>query len=195
MIIDLLRWAKEVASDATNGVNAQLASVPRDAPEPAPGAVEIFTPLETEWVGRGTIPREQLVDGSGNPRRLLVLMLHPDPEGFQTHALPEFEENDPTIISLVAMYACRKIEKAGDTTTVASQVRDGRQILRALTRTYAKKFDSAHTVYERNDCVISLPARPGFTLNSQFMEVSADLVTDFLILPFRVLDRWALGVT
>jgi hypothetical protein len=193
--VDLLRWAKDVLTDGAGGVNAQLPNVPRDGGEDAPGAVTVVTPLETEWVGRGQIPRDQLVDASSNAKRLLILMLHPDPEGYVAHALPEFDQGSPSIVPLVALFTCRKIEKVGDTTTVVKQIRDGRQTLRAVMRTFAKKFESGNTAFTRNDCEITLPSAPGFILNSQFVEPSADLIVDALVMSYRVLDRWALGVT
>jgi hypothetical protein len=97
-----------------------LPNVPRTVGEAAPAAVEIFNEIDHPWVARGEIPRELLLDGSGNPRRLLLVRMHPDPQGFVAQLLPEYEAEQHTVRA--DRRACsprRKIEKVE---------RDGRRL-------------------------------------------------------------------
>lgn len=195
MIVDGVRLLTEWLSDGVTGVNAQLGNVPRTAPEPAPAAVAIYNEVDHPWVARVAIPEELLVDGDGNPRRLLMVLLHPDPQGFVAQLLPEYEATKHTVFPFVVLYAVRKIQRSTPGLTVSDFRRDARQSVRTAMRVVAQHFDNANSSFTKNDCVFSLPETDGATLNSEFVDPAGDLVIDSLVVPLRVQDRWALGIS
>src|SRR5437868_4425810 len=113
MIVDAVRLVSSWMTDGS-GVNADLPTVPRTAPEPAPAAVTHYNQNDHPWVARIEVPKELLqLDGAGNPRSLLLVLLHPDPQGFVAQFLPEYEAEAHTIIPVVVAFVCRKIEQQG----------------------------------------------------------------------------------
>lgn len=84
MFLEPVRIVADWLADATNGVNALLARVPRDAGDPVPPAVTIYDETRHGWVTRATVPR---FDGSGIALPGLMVLAHQ-----QTELQPE----DPT---------------------------------------------------------------------------------------------------
>lgn len=197
MIVSAVELLTGWWSDPATGINAQLPNVPRTAPQAAPGAVTIYNQNDHTWVERDEIPRALHIDDQGNLRRLFIVRLHPDPRGFVAQFLPEYDAEEHTIIPLVAIYVARKIESKTAGYSVADQGRDARQSIRTAMRVIAQHFDNAHSSYPLNGCTFSLPEpkRGGAILNADFIEPSADTVLDTLVVPLRVQDTWALGIT
>lgn len=196
MIVDAIRLLAGWLSDPDTGINAQLDQLPRLDAENAPCAVTVYNEIDDPWVARGEVPRSLWIDEKGDPRRLLMVRLHPDPEGFVAQVLPELE--DPahwTVVPLVCIAAARKIERPNSTVTVADLVRDNRQIMRTTFRVIAQHFDSINTRHELNDVTFELPGPAGLRLNSQLLAPISDVEIDGLEFPIRAQDRWALGIT
>lgn len=190
MIVDVMRLVLEWLSDPVTGVNAQLAAVPRDPGEDPPPAVVIYNELDHPWVARNVISRDALKDMAGNPQPGLILRGPPSDQPILAAVLPQQQQANPVIIPLGLMYASRKPVAQ----TSAAQVRDARQTMRAAFRVIARKFDGPHTTYVRNDCVVGLTSE-GLALANKYVDAGDDEVLDSLLLPFTVLDRWALGIT
>src|SRR5690349_8344612 len=63
MFTDPLRQVNTWLSNATNGVNALLASVPKDAGDATPASVTIVDAATEAWVARGVIDRSKVGAG------------------------------------------------------------------------------------------------------------------------------------
>lgn len=196
MIVDAIRLLAGWLADPDTGINAQLAQVPRLETEPAPAAVTLYNEIDDPWVARGEIPRSLWIDENGAPRRLFMVRMHPDPEGFVAQVLPELEDKAHwTIVPLVCIAAARKVESPNSAITIADLVRDNRQIIRTAFRVIAQHFDSINSFYELNSVRFELPGPMGLRLNSQLLEPISDVEVDGLEFPLRAQDRWALGIT
>src|SRR4051794_10200242 len=100
-------------TDAGSGVNANLPNVPRNVGEDPPAQVSHYNQNDHPWAARVEVPRELYLDGAGNPRSLLVVLMHPEPQGFVAQLLPEYEADAHTIIPVVVAFVCRKVERQG----------------------------------------------------------------------------------
>jgi hypothetical protein len=195
MIVAGVRWLADALAHPTTGINAMLGDVPRDAGDQAPPLVTLFNEIDDPWVvRRGTPPDGVWLDSAGNPSTVVQVLLHPDPNGFRAHALPEYEQGDPTIVPLVLLLLRRRVSRKDVPLSLAEMARDLRQTTRTAMRAIAKQFDSSLTTHTRMGCEISLAKQP-FVLNSQFAEVADDLLVDTLVVPLRIRDTWALDVT
>jgi hypothetical protein len=193
MIVDLIRWAVDRQTNHTSGLNAQLGAVPRDAGEPPPDPATIYNEIEHDWVARGGLSRDVLLDEDKNPVPVVLIRMLRSEQGMSVQPLPEYDQNDPSILPVEIVFARRKIESPTSTITVASQIRDARQTIRTAMRVFAQQFDSSHSAVVRNGVTITLPPN-GFLLNSLMPEPVDDLVIDTLVAPFRIRDPWALGL-
>lgn len=196
MLVPLIRLLSDWATDATTGVNAQLPFVPRAEGEEAPPPVQHYNQLDHAWAARAFTHRDAFRDPNTNQPSPGLIIRHVPPEnGFTAAVLPEFLQEDPTIVPITLLYGVRKIEgAAGSPATAAIQVRDGFQTLRTVHRIIAQHFTSSHTRFVRDDCVIQLP-KSGLVWNAQLLDADSDEMIAALVVPFTVLDRWALGIT
>lgn len=61
MILETVRLCAAALADPTSGVNAQLATVPRDTGDPQPANVSVVEETTTGWVTRDIVPQDLTV--------------------------------------------------------------------------------------------------------------------------------------
>lgn len=177
MWTDLIRQHAAWYSDATDGVNAQRATVPRDGGDAAPPSVTVYDSTHQAWVARGTIPRDKTGGGA--------LLLVDGTEQFQTWVRSADVEAGGSVIGVRVRYVAKK--KATE-----QLVQDCYQTLRCVLRVIALRFNGTTLDYTRNGTIISAPTDVTFQLPVERLE-GDELVVGELIFAHRALDPWALA--
>ena len=191
MITTPIDWAAEIMRANGTGLNAQLLDVPRAADELPPDPVRIFDENTDDAVVRGAITQQMLLDFDKDPSPIFLIRLHRLENGIRVQLLPEFLQDDPTIIPVELVYAARRVTDTG--VTLAELKRAARQTMRTAFRVVAQQFQSSMTAIERDGITMTM-SRAGALLMSEFPESTGDLVTDVGIIPLHVFDRWTLGL-
>jgi hypothetical protein len=192
-----IRLAVSWMTDGALGLNAQLATVPRPNGESAPPACLFADELANAWVSRNIIPPDAMKDPNDGTWKPLVIIRFPeldDSAQLEHPVLPQQLVNEAGIVVPVAVeYVRRKIAAQAQPTTHATMVREARQTIRAAIRVLAKRFDSELTTYEVDQCVIGI-ASSGVQFAGRYADTADAEVLDRIVIPFVVLDRWALGL-
>lgn len=183
MIEVVTRLVVEWQTDPANGLNAQLLTVPRAAAIPLPAPVEIFNALDHDFVARGHIPQDRLKDGP----IITIAAAVSDQQPVLAALLPSRQQTQSAEVP-IQITAVLKSSASAEQRTAAGLM------LRAAFRALAKKFDSNTTTFTRDQCVVRLGDSPP-ALFTQLVASGDELLTGALIVPFTVLDRWALGIT
>lgn len=195
MIVEPIRLLVAWLADGVTGLNAQLAGVPRPGGEAAPPQVLLYNELDYPALARNLVPRDALKDGAGAAKPgVFTRFPQMEPEAqVRQPVLPEHLEGG-ILVPVESYYARRKIALDATLANHAVMLRDARQTMRALVRVVALRFPDAHTTYEQNDCTIGL-ASSGIQLEGRYLDLGDDELLDSALIPFVVIDRWAIGVT
>lgn len=183
MIDVALEFCVEWMTDPAAGLNAELPGVPRRAGDAVPPDVAIFNALDHDWVSRGTIPPDKLVDGPALIIAPSASLEHPIP----FHLLPDRQQTTEPDVPIQFIVALKRNQHA-------RYRRVAGYALRAVARVLAKRFPAANTVFVRDQVVVRL-GRTAPGLFSQPIDPADDLFVGALVVPFACLDRWALGIT
>lgn len=161
----------------TEGVNAQLASVPRDAGWTVPPAITVADALTYPWVARGVLDRAQLGDGPW-------LLVGATGDVFADGTA---DANGRATVDVVIRYGA-----AGtDTATLADLTRASSLTLRAAMRAVLQPWnDNANHFVTINEVEFEAPSVRWL---DPIESVGDDVLSSALVVSFPVLDPWALG--
>lgn len=176
MIAAAVRQVADWLGDATTGVNALLATVPKDVADAVPANVTIYDETREPWVARGTVPRTKTGTGP------LLLVRGPD-----AVELPVFSGYTPCEVQVLYV-------RRAPAATVESDdaVRDVYQTMRAIARSIALQYDTQ----EANPTRMSVGLdRPTLEFRRQTAPLAPDgeLITGVMSLTFPAIDPWAMA--
>lgn len=181
MIVAAVRQLADWLTDATHGVNVQLATVPGDGGDTPPAAVTVWDAARHDWVARGQVPRDRT--GSGP----LLLVRGPDEA-----ELPLFAGQDGggwTDLELLVAY----VHRPGITTASDRALRDAYETLRAAARSLALQFPTLQASPERARVSFERP-RARFLAEISTL-AGEETVLATLVVSLPAFDAWALGTT
>ena len=179
-----VRQVADWLGDATYGVNAVRASIPKDVADSAPAAVTIYDETRDAWVARGQVPRTK----TGTGPLLLVRAGDDTP-------MPIFPTQGNSGFAPVEVLVCyvRRAPAAGSTEAESDDaVRDIYQTMRACARALAVQYDTQ----EANPTKMSVGLdRPTLRFLRQSAPLSPDgeLITGMLSITFPAIDPWAMA--
>lgn len=180
-ILQVADWLRDPAT----GLNALLASVPKDVAQPVPPQVTVVDAVSQSWVLRGRLDRKRLESGP----LVVVTSLGITP----SDALSE-DAAGGIEVPVAIRYAA---SADGESDQLATVGLAARQTLRAAHRVIAAKFDDAVQVpYTRMGVRLSAPNGPGGTMTySDLFEESQDaIVAGALLVTLTAHDPWSLGI-
>lgn len=181
MNVAAVRQTADWLADATTGVNALLASVPRDVGDPAPPDVTIYDETTAPWVARLSVPRGK----TGNGPLLLV-------RGGDEVLLPLFGDQGDggwTAFEVLVAYVRRA---PVETVESDDAVRDCLQTLRAAARSIALQYQTQEAAPRRTHVDL---ARPTLRLVRDNSRVEDELIYAMLAITFPAADSWAMAAT
>lgn len=179
MIVPAVRQVADWLSDASTGVNVQLATVPGDALEPVPADVTVWDATRSAWVARGEVPREQTAAGP------LLLVRGPDEAELPTWAGDE--SAGWAAIEVIVAYVVRPgIDVASD-----DALRDAYQTLRAAVRALQAPFQTMQAGPTRASVEFARPT-VRFDAGQQNLAGKETILAQLLV-TLPAFDSWSLG--
>jgi hypothetical protein len=179
MIAEAVALLAEWLADGTTGVNALLASVPKDVGWATPPAVTIKSEISDSWVTREVID-ENLITGP----MLILNGIVPEQGGLAAIHPAKARTPKPEAVVLVR-FAVR-------TTDTKAGALQARLTLRAAKRSIAVQFPSLQTTATRNQVTLDPPELRDFPLVES---VEHRLVIGGFLVTFPADDPWSYGIT
>lgn len=166
---------------ASTGVNAQLASVPKDPTDPTPAPVTVYDSTRFAWVARGTVPRDKT--GSG------PLLLVTGPEEAEVPIWAGAPNGAWGDIECLISYVQRPLV----TVDTDFSLTDALQTLRAAARAIQAQFQTMQEGPERMGATLERP-RVRLILSNEKLEGN-EVIVAMLAVTFSVADPWVAGAT
>jgi hypothetical protein len=185
VIVAAVRQVAAWLADGTTGVNALLASVPKDVGDPTPPSVTIYDETTAGWVAGGTIPRGK----TGNVPLLLV-------RGPDVQPIPIFPtqgENGYAPCQVLVAYVRRAPVNQLTPVERDDAVRDALQTMRAVARSIALQYDTPEANPRRTHVDLDRPSRQ--LARSQEELAGDELILFTLSITFPALDTWSMAST
>ena len=179
MITDVLRQVSDWLDDDTTGVNAQLASLPQDAGEPAVPRVWVKDETRVGWVARGVLPREKL---GGGP--VLLVRLGAEGAGVPLATQDAFPRES---VPVEVWYFAAKAE----TELLVTQAF---QTLRAAARVLAARFGPVMGALSRNATELEAPEQGRIELVLEQLAGDEQVVAR-LTFAVPAVDPWGLAAS
>jgi hypothetical protein len=178
MRAEAILYVAERLADAVEGVNALLASVPKEAGWATPPNVTVVDAVTYPWVSRGILDRTKMKAGPW-----LLVGANSDIAG---SARPE--DAVRPLIDVVVRYAC-----AGtDAVTLKDLTRFESITLRAALRSVLAPWNATDAPENVSRNLVELEAPVWRWVDPQ--EASTDdVLSSALVLSFGVIDPWAIG--
>lgn len=184
MIAAAVRQVADWLGDGTTGVNALLASIPKDVGDTAPASVTIYDETREPWVARGTVPRAKTGTGP-----LLLVRAGDEVE------LPIFPTQGSGGYASCEVVVCyvRRAPATG-TTAVESDdaVRDVYQTMRAVARSLALQYDTQEANPSRQSVCLDRPT-VRFLRQSASLAPDGEVITGMCSITFPAVDPWAMA--
>lgn len=182
MIVAAVRELADWLSAAPAGVNAQLATVPRDVGDPVPPSVTVHDETRESWVARGVVPRGSLGNGP-----LLIIR---GPDDLQLPLWTDQGSGGFTPLELRVGYVRRAAQASVDTDDA---LRDCYQTLRAAARVIALKYQTPLTGVTRTQVTLDRPTVQ--LLRAVEALEGEELILAQLAVSFPAVDPWAMATT
>jgi hypothetical protein len=183
MIEVALRFVVEWMTDPVTGLNAQLAVVPRSGNIPQPDSAAIYNALDDDFVARGHVPDDKLVNGP----IVMILAAVSAEQPVIAPLLPARQQVQSPEVPIQVTVVMKRTASAEHRTAAGL-------LLRAAMRTMTKTFVSHVTTFTRDDVVVRVGDTPA-GLFTQLVDAGDDQLRGSIVFPLAVLDRWALGIT
>ena len=179
MILEAVRIVADWLADSTNGVNALLASVPREADTAVPPAVTVFDSSRHGFVARGQIPE--------SIERLPALLVSPADQSMDQVSPAARPFPADTTITLLVRYATQRQD-------TAQAERDASLTIRAIWRSIGMLMQSnATTEAARNRNSVQLWTVSSMQAATLYQDNQDTVVTGGVLVTCRVRDLWAIS--
>ena len=181
MIEVTTRLCVEWMTDPADGLNVQLAAVPSLERPVSDRYIEIYNSLDHDWVARNHVSSDKVKNG---PVFMIAPPTSSEKQALLAPLLPSRQqEQSPEVpIQFTAVWR--------GAATAEQRLLAG-WAMRACMRVLARRFASHLTDYTRDHCVVRLGAAPPALF---LAPVDDELLSSAIIIPFAVLDRWALDI-
>lgn len=187
MKVAAIRQTADWLAHVVTGVNALLATVPRDVGEAAPPNVTVYDETRDDWVARGTVPRKK----TGNGPLLLVR----GPEEVQLPIFGTQEAGGYTPIDVLVLYIRRAAAAGASAVESDAAVRDVYQTSRAIARSIALQYTTQQANPSRMSVGLDRPTlrflRQGGPLDPQ--QPDGELITGIVSITYPAVDPWAMA--
>ncbi len=180
MIVAAVRQCADWLTDATNGVNVQLASVPGDSSDVPPPLVTVWDATRFEWVSRGVVPR----DRTG----ALPILLVRGPNAAELKAWAGASDGGWSECQVLIDYV-RRPSLSSDSDYVMTHAY---QTLRAVARALQAQYQTAE-IRTRNGVDLQRPTI-AFTAEQEKL-AGEEVVLAGLTITFSAFDPWVMGAT
>jgi hypothetical protein len=181
MIVAATRQVADWLVHPTTGVNAQLASAPRDPSDTTPPLVTVWEATRFEWVARGEIPRDKIGDGP------LLLVRGPDAAELPI-ALTQGDGGLAPIDVLVAYVVRDRVEQYTDFALAHAY-----ETIRAIARALQAVFNTTGTRQVRMGVELERPTLRFSAEQIPLTEAGGDLILAGVTITIPARDTWALG--
>jgi hypothetical protein len=190
MSVDVMRLWRDRLRDPSEGINARLLTLPRDATDPAPAPVSVVEETQYFWTPGAKIPNRILEEEAP-----FVLIARASPETMATAPSGAEIRDGNDEVDLVALYV--GFASAAPRSGAHELMRDAMYAMRAARRSTEEWLrDMSQAAYEarcRNDVQIVGPLR-ATVLNLAYPLENAFVGAGYL-LSLEVNDRWANAIT
>jgi hypothetical protein len=185
VIVAAVRQVADWLADLTTGVNALLASVPKDVGDPAPPNVTIYDETRDAWVAVGVVNR-----AAGNAGPLLLIR---GGDGQELPLFPTQGDGGYVPCEVLIAYVRRAIVNQATPVPTDDAVRDALQTMRAVARSLALQYTAQQANPRRTQVDLD---RPSIRLDrSQEKLGESELILMSLSVTLPALDSWSMGVT
>lgn len=186
MIVAAIRQTADWLAHASTGVNALLASVPKDVTDTVPANVTIYDETRDAWVARGQVNRTKTGTGP------LLLVRGPDELEVPIFGTQGDGGASPCEVRVLFIRRAPAASVESD-----DAMRDVYQTLRACARSLALQYDTQEAAPARNSVDLHRPTLRVLrgTVPLDPSKPDGELITGALSITYPAVDPWAMAST